>query len=153
MCKCFFQDLQKLKKENLGLLPRLFEGDKAAEAEVKEIISAETEFGVSLESSCFRVVEKNVEVVHICKSCLEKFLLALDIELLPPLEWWNHYQTFKRKKMTLENSKLWDITHEESCVALFLKKEKNISDICDLCGNFILNRTPQHVLFSIDVDF
>ena len=124
-----------------------------AEAEVKEIISAETESGVSIDGSCFRVVGKNVEIVHICKNCLEKFLLALDIELLPPLEWWNHYLTFKRKKMTLENSKLWDITHKESCVALVLKKEKNISGICDCCENFILNRTPQHVLFSIYVDF
>ena len=73
MCECFFQDWLKLKNENLGLLQRLFEGDKEAEVEVKEFISAETEFEVSVEGSFFREVEKNVEFVRICQKCLEKY--------------------------------------------------------------------------------
>ena len=109
---------------------------------------------MSVEGSCFPEVEKNAEFVHICQNCLEKFLIALKTQTIPLLKWCRIYQAFRGyENLRLEDSRLWGVTLEESCIALVLKKEKHISDICEHCENFILNRTPQHVLFSTDVVF
>ena len=141
-CRCFFSLWKQLR--TVETHQKLFDlkdpGWKAAMEDLKKMMGKFHNF------SLFRAEEKRI--VHLCDSCFEKSLYTKKINFIDVLSYYNLMENYKENRVN--RLQVLSYAPHIGCIAEVVKRNKQISDICESCQNWVMHRLLESETYNID---
>ena len=131
-CRCFFSLWKQIRavETHQKLFDTKDPGWKGAIEDIKRLMGKFNNF------SLFYAHEKRI--IHLCDSCFEKILYTKTINFIDCVSYYALLESYKEKRIT--ERQILPFAPRIGCIAGVVKRNKRISDICELCRNWAMQR-------------
>ena len=141
-CKCFFLLWKQLRavETHQELFDTKDPGWKGAIEDIKKLMQQFNNF------SLFYANEKRI--VQLRDSCFEKSLYTKTINFIDCVSYYAPMESYKERRIT--SKEVLPFAPRIGCLADVVKRNKQISDICEACHNWVIQRILLSETYTIN---